>query len=58
MPKRENQKQKLLRILEIMFAETDENHGITVNELISRLDSGSCATPKGAGDHGFPTNQI
>lgn len=46
MPRRENQKQKLLRILEIMFAETDETHGITVNELISRLDEYGIASER------------
>ena len=38
MAKRENQKQKLFRILEILMRETDEEHGLTVNEIISRLD--------------------
>ena len=37
MAKSENQKQKLLRILEIMFEKTGEEVGITVNELISTL---------------------
>lgn len=39
MAKSENQKQKLFRILEILMRNTDEDHGLTVNEIISRLDS-------------------
>lgn len=38
MPKSENQKQKLFRILEILMRETDEEHGLTINEIISRLE--------------------
>ncbi len=38
MAKRENQKQKLFRLLEILMRETDEEHGLTINEIISRLD--------------------
>ena len=38
MAKGENQKQKLFRILEIFMSETDEDTGITINELISRLE--------------------
>ena len=37
MSKREGQKQKLFRLLEILMKETDEDHGLTMNELISRL---------------------
>jgi len=37
MAKRENQKQKLFRILEILMRETDEEHGLSINEIISRL---------------------
>lgn len=36
--KNENQKQKLFRILEILMRETDEENGLTVNQIISRLD--------------------
>lgn len=36
--KSENQKQKLFRILEILMRETDEDHGLTINEIISRLE--------------------
>ena len=38
MAKSENQKQKLFRILEILMRYTDEDHGLTINEIISRLD--------------------
>ncbi len=37
MAKRENQKQKLFRILEILLRETDSEHGLSINEIISRL---------------------
>ena len=37
MARSENQKQKLFRILEIFMRQTDEDEGITVNQLISRL---------------------
>ena len=37
MAKSENQKQKLVRILEIMFERTGDEVGITINELISAL---------------------
>ena len=38
MPRRENQKQKLFRLLEILMRETDEEHGLSMSELISRLE--------------------
>ncbi len=38
MPKRENQKQKLFRLIEILMRETDEEHGLSMPEIISRLD--------------------
>ena len=38
MAKSENQKQKLFRILEILMRNTDEDHGLTINEIINRLD--------------------
>ena len=38
MAKSENQKQKLFRILEILMRETDEDHGLTISEIIHRLD--------------------
>ena len=37
MAKRENQKQKLVRLIEILMRETDEEHGISMAEIISRL---------------------
>ena len=37
MAKSENQKQKLFRLLEILIRETDEDHGLSMPELISRL---------------------
>ena len=37
MAKSERQKQKLFRILEFLMARTDEEHGITVNEIINAL---------------------
>jgi len=38
MPRNENQKQKLIRILEILMKETDDEYGLTINEIICRLD--------------------
>ena len=38
MARGENQKQKLFRILEILMEKTDEENGITVNELIEELE--------------------
>lgn len=38
MPRGENQKQKLFRILEMLMRYTDEDHGLTINEIISRLE--------------------
>ena len=37
MAKSEKQKQKLYRLLEILMRETDEAHGLSINELIARL---------------------
>ena len=37
MAKSENQKQKLFRILEIMMRKTDEDSGLTINEIIAEL---------------------
>ncbi len=37
MAKRENQKQKLVRLIEILMRETDEEHGISMAEIISYL---------------------
>jgi len=37
MARSEKQKQKLYRLLEIMMRETDESHGLSINELIARL---------------------
>ena len=38
MAKSENQKQKLFRILEILMRHTDEDNGVTINQIISRLE--------------------
>lgn len=38
MAKSEKQKQKLFRILEILMKKTDDEYGLTVNEIISELD--------------------
>ena len=37
MAKRENQKQKLFRLLEILMRETDDEHGIGMTDIIDRL---------------------
>ena len=37
MAKRENQKQKLMRLLEILMRETDDEHGLSMSEIISHL---------------------
>ena len=38
MAKSEGQKQKLIRLLEILMRYTDEDHGLTINEIISKLE--------------------
>lgn len=38
MPKSENQKQKLLYILKFFYEETDEDHTLTVNQIIDKLE--------------------
>ena len=38
MPKNPMQTQKLLRLQQIFLQETDENHGLTMEELLKRLD--------------------
>lgn len=38
MAKRENQKQKLFRLLQILMNETDEERGLSMSEIIERLD--------------------
>ena len=38
MPKNENQKLKLFRILEILLKESDDEHGVSMSQLISRLE--------------------
>lgn len=37
IPKYENQKQKLLYILKYFYEETDEEHTLTVNQIIDKL---------------------
>lgn len=37
MPKNENQKLKLFKILEILLSETDEENGVSISHVISRL---------------------
>ena len=37
MPRNENQKQKLFRIVEILMRYTDEEHGLTIKEIIEKL---------------------
>ena len=47
MARKENQKQKLFRLLEIFMRETDEEHGLSLAEIISRLEEyGICAERK------------
>lgn len=38
MPKSENQKQKLLYLLKFFYEETDEEHTLTVNQIIDKLE--------------------
>lgn len=38
MPKSENQKQKLLYLLKFFYEETDEEHTLTVNQMIDKLE--------------------
>jgi len=37
MPKSENQKSKILHLMQILLEQTDETHKLTVNDLISKL---------------------
>ena len=37
MPRSEKQKQKLFRLLEILMRDTDESHGLSMPEIISKL---------------------
>ena len=37
MARSEKQKEKLFRILEMLMEESDETHGLSVNEIIDRL---------------------
>jgi len=47
MPKKPLQNQKLLRLQQIFLQETDENHGLTMEEIIARLaESGISAERK------------
>ena len=39
MPKSENQKLKLLYLLKILYEETDDSHGLTMSEIIKKLES-------------------
>ncbi|MBR2965506.1 MAG: WYL domain-containing protein [Clostridia bacterium] len=51
MARGERQKEKLIRILEILMKQTDEEHGISVAELISQLsDTGISAERKSVYD--------
>ena len=38
MPKSKNQKQKILNIMKFFYEETDEEHTLTVNEIIAKLE--------------------
>ena len=38
MARSEKQKQKLFRIIEMMIEQTDEDHGLTVRDIISGLE--------------------
>ncbi len=38
MARSEKQKQKIFRIIEMMIEQTDESHGLTVKDIISRLE--------------------
>ena len=47
MPRNEKGKQKLFRIVEILMRYTDEEHGLTINEIIQKLSEyGICAERK------------
>ena len=38
MPKYSNQRQRIMALYRILYEETDEQHGLTMDELLSRLD--------------------
>ena len=38
MPKSEKQKQKILYILKFLYENSDEEHTLTVNDIIAKLD--------------------
>lgn len=59
MAKRENQKQKLFRLLEILMRETDEEHGISMSDIISRLaEYGISAERKSIYDDFFTLEEL
>lgn len=46
MPKSENQKQKLLYLLKFFYEETDEEHTLTVNRIIDKLNQNGIAAAR------------
>lgn len=46
MPKSENQKQKLLYLLKFFYEETDEEHTLTVNQIIDKLNQNGIAAAR------------
>ena len=38
MPKYSNQRQRIMALYRILYEETDEQHGLTMDELLSRLE--------------------
>ena len=59
MPKNEKQKQKLIRVLEILMRSTDSENGVTVSEIISALgEYGISAERKSIYDDFFTLGEI
>lgn len=46
MPRSENQKQKLLYLLKFFYEETDEEHTLTVNQIIDKLNQNGIAAAR------------
>ena len=59
MPRNEKGKQKLFRIVEILMRYTDEEHGLTINEIIQKLSEyGICAERKSLYAHFLQNEKI
>jgi predicted DNA-binding transcriptional regulator YafY len=59
MARKENGKQKLVRLIEILIKHTDTDHGLTINEIIEKLsDYGISAERKSLYDDFFVLEEM